>query len=265
DSFVVRMLIPELESRDAEVAVSELQMISHTSVPKDFDTFKAACNRRLRRQLSKAQKNFTDDEIQDITTGQTFQDGLDTLIALHQSRWNRMGFPGLFENPVFADLQHDLLPHMLERGWLWLKLIKKEEAPVAARLGFQFNGHFYDYITGFDTDAPCSKHGPGTALMIDMLEDAIECGGKSLDLLRGDESFKMEWMSESSHNSRMVLSVSSPSSVRQKLTRLMMTVNGLRYRLNHESTLIQVYYRQHGPLGFIRPYSKSRLSRFRNR
>lgn len=265
DSFVVSTLIPELVDRDARVTVSELQMISHTSVPTDFDTFKAACNRRLRRQLSKAQKNFKDDEIQDVTTSQAFQDGLETLVALHQSRWNRMGFPGLFENPVFAKLQHELLPHMLERGWLWLKLIRKDEAPVAARLGFQFNGHFYDYITGFDTDAPCSKHGPGTALMIDMLEDAIECGGKSLDLLRGDESFKMEWMSESSHNSRMVLSVSSPSSVRQRIARLVMAVRGLRYRLNHESTLIHVYYRQHGPLGFIRPYSKSRLSRFRDR
>ena len=263
DSFIVNVLMPELDRQGFQNAVSRLEVYSRVSPQGDLDEFLRGRSRRFRRHISKAQRTFPASTIESVESADTITKPLQDLIRLHQQRWNRAGFPGLFANKQFYALQQDLIPRLLERGLLWFKMVRMEDQCIAVRLGFVFNGRIYDYLTGFDDEAPTAKHGPGTALMISMIDDAIrqDC---TVDLLRGDEAYKSDLTSDVGHNLKIVVpNAATKHLLRVRVSGLLYLWRTFVYRVVNEVTILRVHYRVHGLPDFLFRYATLRTNRLR--
>lgn len=103
--------------------------------------------------------------------------------VLHRARWGRASAFVRWESFVreFALLAFD-------RGWLRLWFLERAGAPVAAWLGFRFEGVDSYYQAGRD---PGYSDGPvGFVLLAHTIREASQDGMREYRLLRGGEAFK---------------------------------------------------------------------------
>jgi len=87
--------------------------------------------------------------------------------------------------------QRELLALMSERGWPDIFLLYINDQPVAYRYGFNFNGKFEDWRTGFNTQY--YQLSVGTVLLMLEIEDCFKRAYDGIDFLRGDEEYKTHW------------------------------------------------------------------------
>lgn len=81
-----------------------------------------------------------------------------------------------------------LVGAMAREGALRVFVIERDKQIIAISVNFEYRGELLAYLTAFD---PAFARGsPGTALIIDYIKWALDHGVKSVDLLRGDETFK---------------------------------------------------------------------------
>ena len=77
---------------------------------------------------------------------------------------------------------------MLELGWLDLSLMRVDGHAVAANFSFDYEDRIYLYNSGYD---PSERDlSAGIVLLAQNIEQAIQSGRSSLDMLRGDEAYK---------------------------------------------------------------------------
>jgi CelD/BcsL family acetyltransferase involved in cellulose biosynthesis len=129
------------------------------------------------------------------------EDGLASLRRLHDEQWGeRSGFTGsfaLFANAARAGAA---------RGELVFHALVAEERVIAIAAWFEVAGRTSYYQAGRDTTDK-RWQGAGNALIACIAERAIKLGFTELDLLRGDESYKAMWSTESRSVVRLRASV----------------------------------------------------------
>jgi CelD/BcsL family acetyltransferase involved in cellulose biosynthesis len=80
--------------------------------------------------------------------------------------------------------------HLLEEGWLCLRLLEHLDRPVAAVLGFVYSNKLLLYNSGYEPGLLSLS--PGLVLMSEEVRLAIDAGLDELDFLRGDEKYKYD-------------------------------------------------------------------------
>lgn len=114
--------------------------------------------------------------------------GADTLLALHQRRWNARGEPGLFADGLLRAFVRDVVPALAQAGLLRLYRLDVDGAPVAAT--FMMRAHHADYFYGTGFDPAWSRFSPGLLSLAAALGGAAAEGDRCARLLRGRESYK---------------------------------------------------------------------------
>ena len=85
---------------------------------------------------------------------------------------------------------HRMVPEMAREGLVRLYELELERKPIASVLCFDQGGRFFLYNSGYDPEyAPLSAGLVSKALC---LRDAIECGRRCVDTLRGAEAYKYD-------------------------------------------------------------------------
>jgi CelD/BcsL family acetyltransferase involved in cellulose biosynthesis len=79
----------------------------------------------------------------------------------------------------------------IERGWLWLSILRLEGEPIGAIYAMALGETCYFYQAGFDPSK--GSISPGTLLVAATIRRAIEEGKTKFDFLRGDEPYKRRW------------------------------------------------------------------------
>ncbi len=115
---------------------------------------------------------------------------LDTLVALHNRRWESRGGSDAFGGEVVA-FHHDFTRRALGRGWLRLYVLSSGDRPLAALYGLRYGGTFSFYQSGFDPEA--ARDGAGTVCMGLAIQSALQEGTSEYDFLHGDEPYKFHW------------------------------------------------------------------------
>jgi CelD/BcsL family acetyltransferase involved in cellulose biosynthesis len=77
---------------------------------------------------------------------------------------------------------------MLDRGWLDLSIMRVDDHPVAANFSLDYGDRIYLYNSGFDPGE--RELSAGLVLLAQNIEQAIQAGRTSFDMLRGDEPYK---------------------------------------------------------------------------
>lgn len=116
-------------------------------------------------------------------------DGLDALERLHQARWRSQECPG-DDRRLFAFLR-EAAAELLGGGLLRLKRLQVGGETVAAIVALLAADRIFFYLSGFDESFAFIS--PGTILLGDMLEQAIEERRTEAHFLRGRESYKYRW------------------------------------------------------------------------
>jgi CelD/BcsL family acetyltransferase involved in cellulose biosynthesis len=160
------------------------------SPEKYFGKLSGKMRQNLRRCLRRLREMY-DVQFVRYYSRKSVQDGLKTLLELHQKRWKAKGRPGLFSEPAYSDFLSDIAQCFAQHGWLNLSALTANNRPIASDLCFEYNEKLYAYNKGFDPEY--THYSPGSLLLSYLIEDSIRRGLKEFDFLRGTEEYKNSW------------------------------------------------------------------------
>jgi CelD/BcsL family acetyltransferase involved in cellulose biosynthesis len=258
ESLLVKALVPMLKQEGHPYKLVQDHVCPRITLPASLEEYLRGRSAKFRYQLSQTRKAASTLGLFSIETVQSTRDlqkALAELVRLHQLRWNRIGYPGVFADLRFRSFQEEISQRFLENGWLWFKTVRTSGSCIAARMGFRFKNSICDYIAGFDDRVPEAKRRPGYALLLSMIEDAIEEKKQVFDLLRGYETYKFDFTSEIPTNWKIV--VWNPLSWRTPRVRLYHVVQYLEFLIRKvifEGVMFKVHYREHGFPKFLFRY-----------
>ena len=263
ESIVLNALVPTLQEFGFTVCRSRADVCPRLRVPASLDEYMRSLRPSVRRRLQQARAAagrgglFTLERVEDH---ESTREAMRALVELHQRRWNRLGYPGLFFEKRFERFVVDLVDSLFGRDRLWLRVMRMNGTLIAVRMGFVFNNALYDYLSGFDDESPGSKRRPGIGLLLSMIEDGARLKMDRIDFLRGDEEYKDELTSEVAHNWRISAS-RRPQRFVDRVRAVMMSLDRVATRWWRERLIVRVHCGQYGVRSGIARYLLSRSKR----
>jgi len=167
-----------------------------------LDSLSSAHRYNFRRRLRNLHKRYDLSFVQARDETER-RDMLQTLVTLHQRRWNGLSLPGAFGTPDLVRFHDEWSRLALQRGWLRLYLLRLDGVPAAALYGFRSGDVFYFYQSGFDP--AYAKSSVGMIVLGLAIKSALEEGVHECDLLHGDESYKFKWTTATRELARFTL------------------------------------------------------------
>ena len=122
----------------------------------------------------------------------SFQADLDSFVKLHQQRWKRSGWPGLFEDHRYERFFRDALERQHRRGSLILAFYRLEGERRLGIVGFRHHDQFLYYLSGLGDPGKTTHFSPGLVLHILCMEALFNQGIRVYDFLRGTEPYKTD-------------------------------------------------------------------------
>ena len=117
------------------------------------------------------------------------------LRILHSSRWQTRGEDGVLVDQRVVNWHRDAIPLLVRAGLLRLMALKLNEEVIAVLYSLidgERDGRVqYFYLTAYSPDHADLR--PGTLLIAYAIERAAQQGVVTIDMLRGDESYKQIW------------------------------------------------------------------------
>lgn len=218
-----------------------------------------SARRRLRqsRDASIHKGNYVARRVRSLSE---LRDAFQDLIKLHQQRWNRAGFPGIFDDDRFTRFSRPLIENLFQKNKIraYLALDPETGQRIAVRIALSDGLRYYDYLTGFDDEHPLSRHRPGIGLMTLMIEDAIADQVQTIELLRGEEPYKFDFTSHIRENYYLEIRTVRAEEHRIQ-NQLVNHVSRLEKAFRRERKLIRTQTRENGYRG-VYLYGKHRLA-----
>ena len=119
---------------------------------------------------------------------------MEILIDLHKRRFFVDGRQTSNCSERFWNFHRDVAQRLFASGRAQLHLVEIDGSPAAAEYQLSGGGRLYAYQSGIDPDR--LDDSPGVVAMVSILQWAVGKGYLSLDLLRGDESYKAHWLAK---------------------------------------------------------------------
>ncbi len=104
----------------------------------------------------------------------------------------KSNFPNLYLSERQRSFHKDLFTFMQARNWIQIEALTIDGKPVAFQYGFIYDRRYEDWRGGIDKNYELIA--PGKLLMMLSLEARFRAGFKEIDLLRGDHSYKTDWL-----------------------------------------------------------------------
>ena len=161
-------------------------------LPKTYEAYLGTLSKSLRYDVRRLEKSLFREgraSVDPVTEDEVGR-GLDILFEQHKMRWRKRGLPGAFLSRA-QRFHHDWASMAIQKGWLWLSILRLDSEPVGAIYAMRKGATCYYYQAGFDPEK--GSISPGTLLVAATIRRAIEEGLEHFDFLRGDEPYKRRW------------------------------------------------------------------------
>jgi len=189
-------LVSELATGGAAMR-SENHPCAAIALPRDFDEYLAGLNSKFRQRFrQRRNKLLRECDVRFFRTESPadLPRHLETLFALHQSRWTEAGRPGAFADPRMRRFYLDVADRLLRAGRLRFWHLEADGAIRATQFAFAYDGVLHSLQEGYDGGfAPRGVGGLGVVLRAHVLDAAIAEGFRSYDFLGGVEDHKLRW------------------------------------------------------------------------
>jgi CelD/BcsL family acetyltransferase involved in cellulose biosynthesis len=130
----------------------------------------------------------------ELADNDSLDQAISNLFLLHTKRWQRRGFPGVFETSEKRIFYREAFRALKQASTIELLTLFLKNIPVAALAALRRNPILYYYIGAFDPDY--SKFGPGNLIILHAMEFAAKSGCYTFDFLRGREPYKYRWSAQ---------------------------------------------------------------------
>lgn len=268
ESTISTYLFPLLRQSGGSMTTSTADACLKVELPDTYEAYLRSLKKKARQHCRHACRVYFEDEqykLEDVSQAGKIDGSLEILSQLHQNRWNRLGYAGLFSDSRFVSLHNEVAKAFAKKDRLWFKVLRREGKPVAAELGYKFNDRIYPYTSGFDEGrvAGSPHSSPGLAMKLLVITDGIRSGFKMVDLSRGGESYKYDLTSAEAHNTHVNLYFSSrKNDRRRKAFHVFTSFVSAVARVNCEIEIMKVIARQKKTKFIFPDYARSLRRRF---
>jgi CelD/BcsL family acetyltransferase involved in cellulose biosynthesis len=166
----------------------------HLFIPidRDWDSFYKAQKQNLRNKhrkvFSRIEREGKTVKFLKLMGEEITEDHIEEIYKI-----NEFGhFPEKYRSQEIQNFHHSLVARMRETGSLNLTFLFLDEKPVAYEYGFITSNFYEAWRMGFDTRY--SDYSPGALLTLRTIEDMFNRKLKEVDLLRGLEGYKRNWL-----------------------------------------------------------------------
>jgi CelD/BcsL family acetyltransferase involved in cellulose biosynthesis len=174
-----------------------------TSLGNDWDAFytekRSSQTRKKERRQLKHLAEFGAVQFVDVQATDERKRTLELLFQQKSRALARMGAEDIFASPERRAFYLDMATSDTMRDLVHVSRLDIGGAGAAVSVGLRADGRYYLILTSYD-DGEASKHGPGRALLHELLRYAIANRFRYFDFTIGDEPYKMDWS-----DSRLVL------------------------------------------------------------
>ena len=187
----VACLAIQLAERGATVHQRDGLNCWRLEFPENWDVYQAGLSKSHRKQMRRLETRYLDTGravLRATDSDADFDPAMETLIDLHQRRWQAQGEPGCFASPRFEAFHRQIGRRLLQQGLLRLYRLELDGRPIAADYGFTGGGLLYAYQGGVEPEA--LEDEPGRLMNVASLRRAMQEGLRGVDFLRGDEPYK---------------------------------------------------------------------------
>jgi CelD/BcsL family acetyltransferase involved in cellulose biosynthesis len=131
-----------------------------------------------------------------VAVGPDCRETFEALHALHTTRWQDRGEPGVLADPRVLGSHREALPLLLKSGTLRLCSLRLNSDIIGVLYALvdppsRPHRTLYCYLTAYSTQH--AELRPGTLLLAYAVERAAEEGINTIDNLRGNEPYKQIW------------------------------------------------------------------------
>jgi len=186
----------------------------YIELPRTFDEYLCQLGTSMRYHIRRRQRDLLEKHgahIEVYSEPEEIRSGLDILIKLHLARWRHVNNPGTFKRPGFAKFIREICTAPPAGSRPRLYLLKYEGRAIAALLAFHFGQSALYYQAGWDPDSFLVRFSPGVVLMAQSIRDAIDCGLRYYEFLRGDEFYKSHWTNTVRQTATLLFARTTPA------------------------------------------------------
>jgi CelD/BcsL family acetyltransferase involved in cellulose biosynthesis len=160
-------------------------------LPESWDDYLGTLSKKDRHEMRRKMRRLDSAgqiEMKVVTTATEAAPLLDTLFRLMRiSNHHKEEF---LDRPGMMEFFREMTAGMADAGMLRLYALTLDEIPVAMVHNLDVGGTLYMYNSGYD---PAYAHyAVGLMSKALLIRDAIECGRRCVDFMRGDESYKYD-------------------------------------------------------------------------
>ncbi len=165
----------------------------HIPIQNSWEIYWKKLSKNLRhsieRRLRRAQENHQLDFKYMKGSELTWND-FETLFEVSR----KGNFPEKYQSQPERGFHHELLDRMRDHNWIEIALLYLDGQAIAFEYGFNLDGRFEDWRTGFDLNH--AELAGGTLLIYFLLKQLYLEEQNDLDFLRGEYDFKEKWLPE---------------------------------------------------------------------
>jgi len=182
--------------------------LTEAGVDLTWEQYLQSLSKNRRKRMRRWQRAWFDTgraTVRVVKTEAERQELWPLLVRLHRERREGMGEQGVYDCPRFNRFHELASAKLLAQGELYFALLEIDGAPAAIEYAPQDaeEGAIYAYQGGIA--AAALDQDAGHLSLMALTRHALTTGRSQLDLLRGDEPYKMNW--GASHRSSSTLHV----------------------------------------------------------
>jgi CelD/BcsL family acetyltransferase involved in cellulose biosynthesis len=217
-------------------------------LPETWNDLLLNLSSNARYQIRRFVKRVTKKDIFEVRTVQSraeMHKAFEDLVEFHQTRWHRLGQPGIFMDERIHAFFRELTVRFYDKGWLRMKTASAGGQCVAVDLLFQYRGIMYLIQRGYDDTSQFASYSPGKVLLYMTIKEAIEEGFSVYDFLRGLESYKLRTATHRAQNKCIsIYPAQSGKHPRLRIRSLVRSSSEIQRKISNERHILNVYRNQ---------------------
>lgn len=168
-------------------------------VPATWDDYLARLSKNRRKRMRRWERDYFDTGRVAVRVAESegdLEQLWPILVGLHRERREALGHAGVFDEPAFNAFHRLASRRLLAERRLRLAVLELDGAPAAVEYALQdpvgqAGAAVYAYQGGISGRG--AEEDAGHVSLMALARDALEAGRTRLDLLRGDEPYKLSW------------------------------------------------------------------------
>jgi CelD/BcsL family acetyltransferase involved in cellulose biosynthesis len=196
DSVTIQVISEYCKDKSLQSWDYASRISPYIGLPGSIDEYMKSLSNKSRwkfRDYRKKLENGRVVELYETKEKSLVAEDFETIMSLHQKRWENKGGPGSFAQArdSFIRFHSTIVQRFFDNGWLYLLMLIVDDRPVAGHYSFFYHDIVYCHTVGFDPE--WTQSNVGSVLQLLAIEDSIIKGAKVFDFLCGTEQYKYYW------------------------------------------------------------------------